>query len=398
MKILSDAVGMIRKVYAYEKTTGVDTKALQVEIYIFAVLMFLIDIRNFKMEKYAIGAVTLLAAIVCISAAMAMRHYQKNVYRVLIAAVVVLLFLAAPLAILGANDGFSLLWYMLIPIITLILMGMPFGVPVCIIFGLFVMILFWTPVKGCLAYPYEWDYLLFYPWFYWGFCLIVVVMDIFYKLYQMKQIENEENLEEEVRRAVERTQHMMVDSVAAISRMLDEKDGYTQEHSRRVAMYSRLIAQNLKSVKLTEEEISAIYRSALMHDIGKIAIPDSVLNKPERLTDEEYEIMKKHTIWGKEILSGLEFLPQADVGANYHHERYDGTGYPYGLSGEELPLMARIISAADALDAMNSDRCYRKNCGKDYIIGEFEKGSGKQFDAEIAGIVVSLVRKGRITA
>ena len=139
------------------------------------------------------------------------------------------------------------------------------------------------------------------------------------------------------------------------------------------------------------------YRSGLLHDIGKIAVPDAVLNKPERLTDEEYEVMKKHTVWGREILSGLEFLPQADPGATYHHERYDGSGYPYGMHGEELPEMVRIISAADALDAMNSNRCYRKHCDRDYIIGEFRKGAGKQFDAGVAQAVVALIEEGRIT-
>ena len=134
----------------------------------------------------------------------------------------------------------------------------------------------------------------------------------------------------------------------------------------------------------------------LLHDIGKIAIPDAVLNKPARLTDEEFEIMKKHTIWGREILSELKFLPQADLGASYHHEHYDGTGYPFGLKGEELPLITRIISAADALDAMNSNRCYRKHCDKDYIIGEFEKGAGTQFDPQVAKTVVQLIREEKI--
>jgi len=140
----------------------------------------------------------------------------------------------------------------------------------------------------------------------------------------------------------------MIDAVTAISQMLDEKDGYTQEHSKRVAEYSKLIARNLKAHELTDEEISLIYRSAFLHDIGKIAVPDAVLNKPARLTDEEYGIMKNHTVWGGQILSGLEFLPQADIGAVYHHERYDGKGYPYGIKGEELPWMVRIICAADS--------------------------------------------------
>ena len=195
------------------------------------------------------------------------------------------------------------------------------------------------------------------------------LMDIFYKLYQIRQADNEKNLETEVLEAVEGTKKLMIDAVTAISQMLDEKDGYTQEHSKRVAEYSKLIARNLKAHEFTDEEISLIYRSAFLHDIGKIAVPDAVLNKPARLTDEEYGIMKNHTVWGGQILSGLEFLPQADIGAVYHHERYDGKGYPYGIKGEELPWMVRIISAADSLDAMNSNRCYRdrKSVGRERV-------------------------------
>lgn len=163
-----------------------------------------------------------------------------------------------------------------------------------------------------------------------------------------------------------------------------------------MAQYSELIAQNMKSRTYTKEEIDIIYRSALLHDIGKIAVPDAVLNKPSRLTDGEYELMKKHTIWGKEILAGLEFLPQADMGAAYHHERFDGKGYPYGLKGDKIPDIVRIISAADSLDAMSSNRCYRRHCDKDYIISEFEKGAGTQFDADVAQVVVELIKEGRI--
>ena len=167
-------------------------------------------------------------------------------------------------------------------------------------------------------------------------------------------------------------------------------------HCGIISSDTELIAQNMKSRTYTKEEIDIIYRSALLHDIGKIAVPDAVLNKPSRLTDGEYELMKKHTIWGKEILAGLEFLPQADMGAAYHHERFDGKGYPYGLKGDKIPDIVRIISAADSLDAMSSNRCYRRHCDKDYIISEFEKGAGTQFDADVAQVVVELIKEGRI--
>lgn len=395
MKLLSEAFDTVKRVYAYEKSVKVDTATLQKIMAVFAIVMILIDVENIRLGKYIIGVATFFVAAVSLVAVWAL-DYFKNVYRVCRIAAVILLVLAVPIIFMGANDGFSLLWYLLLPVITLILLGMKFGVPVCVIYGLYITISFWTPLGNIFNYDYGRDYRFFYPVFYWGFCLVVITVDIFYKNYQMRQADDEHELEKEVQSAVAGTKVLMINSVTAISRMLDEKDGYTQQHSKRVAQYSELIAQNMKSRTYTKEEIDIIYRSALLHDIGKIAVPDAVLNKPSRLTDGEYELMKKHTIWGKEILAGLEFLPQADMGAAYHHERFDGKGYPYGIKGDKIPDIVRIISAADSLDAMSSNRCYRRHCDKDYIISEFEKGAGTQFDADVAQVVVELIKEGRI--
>lgn len=395
MKLLSEAFDTVKRVYAYEKSVKADTATLQKIMAVFAIVMILIDVENIRLGKYIICAATFFVAAVSLVAVWAL-DYFKNVYRVCRIAAVILLVLAVPIIFMGANDGFSLLWYLLLPVITLILLGMKFGVPVCVIYGLYITISFWTPLGNIFNYDYGRDYRFFYPVFYWGFCLVVITVDIFYKNYQMRQADDEHELEKEVQSAVAGTKVLMINSVTAISRMLDEKDGYTQQHSKRVAQYSELIAQNMKSRTYTKEEIDIIYRSALLHDIGKIAVPDAVLNKPSRLTDGEYELMKKHTIWGKEILAGLEFLPQADMGAAYHHERFDGKGYPYGIKGDKIPDIVRIISAADSLDAMSSNRCYRRHCDKDYIISEFEKGAGTQFDADVAQVVVELIKEGRI--
>lgn len=185
----------------------------------------------------------------------------------------------------------------------------------------------------------------------------MITADIFYKHYRIQQEQSEKEMEREVHATICEARQLMVSSVAAISQMIDEKDRYTSEHSHRVAEYARLIGAHMG---FAGEELDSLYRSALLHDIGKIAVPDAILNKPSRLTDEEFDIMKQHTVWGRKILEGLEFLPQADCGASYHHERFDGKGYPAGLKGGQLPEMVWIISVADALDAMGSDRCYRR--------------------------------------
>ena len=144
------------------------------------------------------------------------------------------------------------------------------------------------------------------------------------------------------------------------------------------------------------EELDRIYYVALLHDCGKMGIPDSILCKPGKLTTEEFEIIKSHTTRGGEILSNFKSLENAGVGALYHHERYDGRGYPQGLKGEEIPLIARMICVADAFDAMNSSRVYRAKLSKEFIISEFEKYRGTQFDPNIADIMLRLIREGKI--
>ena len=137
-------------------------------------------------------------------------------------------------------------------------------------------------------------------------------------------------------------------------------------------------------------------KTALLHDIGKIGIPDNVLNKPARLTDEEYEIMKSHVVLGAKILENFTLVKNVSDGALYHHERYDGRGYVNGLKGKEIPLNARIIGIADAFDAMTANRVYRKKLDFDFVLEELKKGRGTQFDPEITDILIDLIRTGAI--
>ena len=182
-------------------------------------------------------------------------------------------------------------------------------------------------------------------------------------------------------------------TVIAIARTVDAKDQRTSDHSRRVAMYSRQIAE---AYGLDKKQCQDIEWTAQMHDIGKIGIPDSILNKPSRLTDEEYAEMKTHTTRGAEILKDFTLLDNVIDGAEYHHERYDGRGYPKGLKGEEIPLFARIIGVADAFDAMTANRVYRQKMDFDYVLGEMERGRGTQFDPRCVDILLKLIADGRI--
>jgi energy-coupling factor transport system substrate-specific component len=183
------------------------------------------------------------------------------------------------------------------------------------------------------------------------------------------------------------------ETIQAIAATVDAKDENTSQHSFRVAEYSALIAGRCGWSK---EECENLRQIALLHDIGKIGIPDSVLNKPAKLTDEEYDIMKSHVLIGSQILKDFTLVDNVIEGALYHHERYDGKGYIHGLKGEDIPVNARIIGIADAFDAMTSNRVYRQHMDMEYVINELKQGAGTQFDPVFTKILLELIEDGTI--
>ncbi len=192
--------------------------------------------------------------------------------------------------------------------------------------------------------------------------------------------------------------NMANETVMAIAKAVDAKDVRTHQHSMRVAEYSAMIAEEMNCYPWWKrsKEISNLRKAAQLHDIGKIGVPDSVLNKVGRLTDEEYAQMKSHVTRGAEILKDFTLVEHVADGARYHHERYDGKGYPDGLKGEEIPLMGRIIGVADAFDAMTSNRVYRNHMDTDYVIKEMQRGRGTQFDPDALDAFFRLIEKGVI--
>ncbi|MCR5585865.1 MAG: HD domain-containing protein, partial [Lachnospiraceae bacterium] len=145
-----------------------------------------------------------------------------------------------------------------------------------------------------------------------------------------------------------------------------------------------------------DDEVRKIGYIALLHDCGKIVVPDELLKKPGKLTPEERHQIQQHTVMGGNMLEGFTSLQGAREGALYHHEYYDGSGYPEGLKGEEIPKQARIICVADSFDAMNSDRYYRRHLGKEMILNELKKNRGVQFDPEVADCMLRLIESGKI--
>ena len=183
-------------------------------------------------------------------------------------------------------------------------------------------------------------------------------------------------------------------SMSAFMGFIDAKDSSTNGHSKRVAVYAKKLAQKYG---LSKEEVQNIFYMGLMHDCGKIRVPDSILCKKGKLTDEEFGIMKTHTTEGAKLLSGFTSIPQIREAVLYHHERYDGRGYPEGLKGEEIPLVARILCVADSFDAMTSKRCYKKAFPLNVAREKLLQDAGKQFDPDLVYKFVECLDNGTIT-
>ena len=204
---------------------------------------------------------------------------------------------------------------------------------------------------------------------------------------------------EDLKREAERNRNLFIQTTIALGSAIEAKDAYTHGHTERVTKYALAIARQMESSGACDfppKFFENLYIAGLLHDIGKIGVPEVILCKQDKLTPEEYEIMKIHTTRGAEILSSLTEFEECIAGVKYHHENYDGTGYPEGLKGEEIPIIAAIIAVADAFDAMTTDRFYRKGLGKEIAVVEIQKFSGKQFSPKPVIALAELYKKGEL--
>ena len=217
----------------------------------------------------------------------------------------------------------------------------------------------------------------------------MVMLSRISRIMELTELQND--LESRLEEKTELMEKMSLNSIMVIANAIDAKDAYTSGHSIRVAKCSAAIARRLE---WSEKEVENIYYVALLHDIGKIGVPDAILNKPSRLSNEEFEVIKKHPVIGTEILKDIHMIKGMVEGVLYHHERYDGRGYPRGLTGEEIPYHARIIGIADAYDAMTSNRIYRHRLTQEKVIKEFEKGRGTQFDPQLTDLFLDMLQDG----
>ena len=188
----------------------------------------------------------------------------------------------------------------------------------------------------------------------------------------------------------ERERRYQKDIIMAMVKALEARDTYTVGHSERVALYSVHIA---KELGLDIKDVDKIYWGSIVHDIGKLSIPEYILMKPSKLSPVEYELVKNHPVAGEAMIKDFPWLDRIRPIVRNHHERWDGKGYPDGLKGEQIPFEVRIVTIADAFDAMTSDRVYRKSYSLEHALSEIIRLSGKQFDPEIAKVAVDVLNR-----
>ena len=198
------------------------------------------------------------------------------------------------------------------------------------------------------------------------------------------------NLQNKLDEKTKQMENVILQAFTTVANIVDAKDDFTEEHSIKVAQYAARIA---KELGWSEEDIHNIYYTGLLHDIGKISVPDRIIRKSGSLNEREWKVMQGHTSVGAEILKDVEMVKRADTVALYHHEWFNGTGYPMGLKGDEIPLEARIVSLANAYDTMVSHRSYRNKLSSKQIIQELENGKNTQFDPALVDILIKLIKE-----
>jgi len=203
-----------------------------------------------------------------------------------------------------------------------------------------------------------------------------------------------ESVVRRLRQALRQNQELFLETIRTLATAIDAKDPYTRGHSERVSSYSMAIARHLG---LSQEQIFRIRIAAILHDVGKLGIRESILNKPGGLTEEEFAVMKRHPEIGAQIMAPIRMLKDIIPGIRNHHETWDGNGYPDGLSGEHIPLVARIIGAADTFDAMTTTRPYQKAMTLEFVLAKIRGMAGVRYDPRIIDALISAVETGDIT-
>lgn len=303
--------------------------------------------------------------------------------------------------ITGGQEGFGVFWMCIITLFTFFSSKKRTFFILNSLYLLLVILVFWTPLSH-FCYDFSETMRIRFPLLY----IIELIFAGIIKI-RLSKVEHNRNLlfeklielhnslqqqveerTKELKEEKTNSEKLLIELTQALATTIDAKDKYTSGHSRRVAEYSKMLAQALGKDEKAQQEI---YLFALLHDIGKIGIPDDIINKRDKLTEEEYAEIKRHPKIGYEILKSITILPNLKAGVRWHHERLDGSGYPDGLKDEDIPEYAKIISVADAYDAMTSNRSYRDSLPQEVVRSEIEKQIGNQFDPKVASKMLEII-------
>ena len=327
---------------------------------------------------------------------------RKDLMGFNIITIVMTYFLIIQYLLNGGNEGFGLTWVLIFPLLYLYMLDIGFFMGLAFANVLIIGIAFFTPLNQFIYQGWNGAYKT-------RFFLVLTIETIFATAFKFASsntdksrndimgelLDLQQTLQDKVRsrtaellKAKKASDKFMIELSMSLAATIDAKDKYTSGHSKRVADYSKEIAKRLGK---SDEELERIYLISLLHDIGKIGIPDEIINKQTKLTDEEFEVIKTHPEIGSDILKNIETIPEIRTGVRWHHERFDGNGYPDGLKASEIPEYAQIIAVADSYDAMTSNRSYRNLMSQATVRKEIEKGSGSQFSPAIASIMLTII-------
>lgn len=375
-----------------ERIKKYSQKLIENALYVLVAITVVMAIVNINAPDRMVLITTIIMCLGFVVCLVFLKRCQKPIWTVCLFTIIICA-LFTYYFFTGASEGISGLWLLVFPYAVMTVVDLKYGLYVSTYFVGLLILFCWTPAHQLLKYEYGHGFLIRFPLIYLFSMMIAVRTS--YQLYKAR--DRQEHIIEELNIAVEaerkRNMDLAMQTIISISYAVDAKDPYTNEHSARVAEYSKLIAEKLG---WTKEQQQNIYVAGRIHDIGKIGVPDAILNKPQKLTEEEFATIKDHPQKGYGIIKDYDAIEGIADGVLYHHERYDGKGYPKGLSGEEIPVYGRIIAVADAYDAMNSNRVYRKALDRDYIIEQLKNGEGTQFDPQFAEILLELIEEGKV--
>ncbi len=398
-KVLSETWNDLNRSIYTGKRLRANLRALTVVSVFTAILGFALIVLDVIVQDYEMilpSAITFLAGGIC--AILSGVFKRRNL--AIIIPTAFCFFAFSYYIITGAAKGTAILWSLLLPIGMGYFVSVKHSIYLSVYYIILYTVLFYSPLREYVKPYYSDELMARFPMLFASMTIFTSIAMIQYHRSILFEIEYTYRLNEEVKKQTavakeraEKIEQMSFQTIQTLAYAIDAKDPYTKAHSTRVSAYSVKIAEALG---WDEERVSNLRYAALLHDIGKIGVPDSILNNPKRLPEVEYEIIKSHTTMGEEILKGRSSIPVAADVALSHHERYDGTGYPNGIKGKEISEEARIVAIADAFDAMNSDRIYRKAYEKTFISQELIREKGRQFDPHFVDVFIRLWDSGQL--